>query len=586
MQRRHPTTTTSTNGGGMDTTTFVDPLLTPITSTTNTTKTTTTTTTAALRRKRKLRQLVGSHLYDDGPFLVLVGALGCGLALLIVAVGYRLLEALWDVKFIHVPHHHHHSRHMKQSGRHNHLSRHMHNQGPDASKDEDDDDQLDPLPFHPIYRVPEAMETLGDRSAEYATLRKLYDTELLPENPQRSLEFIQQVIHELPPSFLNSKQQPQHHSDQIAPEEYEDYDIHNCPYEPPRNYPREWNLVHQVLAHWSPDDTNLPKSGIHQGLCVFDYDKDYDKALHYRILEQPFVVINDPRVARTAERWHSPGYVEQMVGPNVLHRAEHNVNNHFLYHMPQPPNAAARRLRRGNRGKKPLPPLLDAQGRPAQLQNKQAVPDALRMTFGDWLSKANVTADQASPHSEHWYYRLIGCGYMGADGSCDKGSTEALFDELPFFQPLADDKDKDGEANPNALYIGDADDQKGIHCRFGMKGVIAENHFDASRNTIAVLLGQRRYILSHPRSCPNLALLPKQHESARHSAVDYTNPDLQRYPEFAHATANEVVLQPGQVLYLPTNWFHYIVSLNLNYQCNTRSGMTDHYWQPIHDCGF
>lgn len=120
-----------------------------------------------------------------------------------------------------------------------------------------------------------------------------------------------------------------------------------------------------------------------------------------------------------------------------------------------------------------------------------------------------------------------------------------------------------------------------------MKGVIAENHFDAGRNSIALLGGRRRYILSHPRQCPNLALFPRGHESARHSEVDYANPDVERYPEFAHdALANEVVLEAGQTLYLPTFWFHYIVSLEINYQCNTRSGNTDHYNSFIHECGF
>jgi hypothetical protein len=67
---------------------------------------------------------------------------------------------------------------------------------------------------------------------------------------------------------------------------------------------------------------------------------------------------------------------------------------------------------------------------------------------------------------------------------------------------------------------------------------------------IVVLGGRRRYILSHPNQCENLALLPKEHESARHSEVDYANPDLERFPEFGRAKANEVVLEAGQVLYL------------------------------------
>ena len=77
---------------------------------------------------------------------------------------------------------------------------------------------------------------------------------------------------------------------------------------------------------------------------------------------------------------------------------------------------------------------------------------------------------------------------------------------------------------------------------------------------------------------------PNGHPSARHSEVNWADPNLDKFPEFAHATANEVILRPGQVLYLPTNWFHFIVSLDLNFQCNTRSGQTDTY--PLDSCGF
>ena len=41
--------------------------------------------------------------------------------------------------------------------------------------------------------------------------------------------------------------------------------------------------------------------------------------------------------------------------------------------------------------------------------------------------------------------------------------------------------------------------QRGIHCRFGMREVIAENHYDGSRNTIGLFGGRRRYVLSHPK---------------------------------------------------------------------------------------
>jgi hypothetical protein len=39
-------------------------------------------------------------------------------------------------------------------------------------------------------------------------------------------------------------------------------------------------------------------------------------------------------------------------------------------------------------------------------------------------------------------------------------------------------------------------------------------------------------------------------------------------------------------LYLPTAWFHFIVSLNTNYQCNARSGVSLEHRRIIQDCGF
>ena len=98
--------------------------------------------------------------------------------------------------------------------------------------------------------------------------------------------------------------------------------------------------------------------------------------------------------------------------------------------------------------------------------------------------------------------------------------------------------------------------------------------------------GERRYILAHPEQCPNMALYPKDHPSARHSEVDWSNPDLGSFPQFRQAKSHEVVLQAGDVLYLPTNYFHHIISLTTNFQCNARSGITQHYMNHIRDCGF
>ena len=81
----------------------------------------------------------------------------------------------------------------------------------------------------------------------------------------------------------------------------------------------------------------------------------------------------------------------------------------------------------------------------------------------------------------------------------------------------------------------------------GMKSVIAECHFDGSRNTIASFGGLRRWILSHPNQCQNLYLLPRDHPSSRHSEIDWSKPNYDLYPKFATAEANEVIIRPGEV---------------------------------------
>uniref|UniRef100_A0A6U5H2S0 JmjC domain-containing protein n=1 Tax=Grammatophora oceanica TaxID=210454 RepID=A0A6U5H2S0_9STRA len=341
------------------------------------------------------------------------------------------------------------------------------------------------------------------------------------------------------------------------------YDIHDCPPQPPEGYPYAFPIL-DVLNNWPPDDP-IPRPDIHQSLCVFDYRRDRSKAWLYRQMEKPFVVKGDPAVAQAVERWNHEDYMKKLMN-TVPHRTEYSENNHFMYWIkPARSSSVAQKLRRAS-NRKFKQPIIEAPN------NWTEPTKMMRMTYEEWIGHANVTDDKLGPDNPHWYYRLIGCG---DPPNCDVGSSEYLFDELTFFQP-----------KENQLYLTEHRQQKGIHCRFGMKGVIAENHFDGSRNFVVVLGGERRYIVSEPNQCEMLALHPKEHPSARHSAIDWSDPDLESFPKFKEAKTSEVVLQAGDVLYLPTNWFHYIISLTLNYQCNTRSGVSTETMQDIRKCGF
>jgi len=49
-----------------------------------------------------------------------------------------------------------------------------------------------------------------------------------------------------------------------------------------------------------------------------------------------------------------------------------------------------------------------------------------------------------------------------------------------------------------------------------------------------------------------------------YSLVDPEKPDLERFPGFARATVREVVLSPGEMLFIPVGWWHHVRALSLS----------------------
>ena len=65
---------------------------------------------------------------------------------------------------------------------------------------------------------------------------------------------------------------------------------------------------------------------------------------------------------------------------------------------------------------------------------------------------------------------------------------------------------------------------------------------------------------------------------------NYENKKGLTLQNFPNVKVNEVILKPGDVLYVPTDWIHYIHSLGVNYQCNTRSGVESKYTRLTNKC--
>jgi hypothetical protein len=332
----------------------------------------------------------------------------------------------------------------------------------------------------------------------------------------------------------------------------------------------------QVLDNWNPDDNTVPAFH-YNSLCYFDYQTELDKAMAYRDAEVPFVVYNTPAVQEVVMRWNSMEYLNEKVGPAQKYTTATSQDNHFMYYS-----------RPDKRGV-----FKDQQGRPWSKPTGE-----VKMTFTEWLEAAVENHNKTLEERKHYYFRVS-----------TGGPSHWVFKELTFFQPV------------KSLFIVSPSGQKGIHCRFGMNrcvpvrsllphssplslahpacppppplasprpaSVISENHYDGSRNYAATIGGMRRWILNHPNQCKNLYMFPRGHPSERHSEIDWSKPNYEQFPLFGGAETNELIVRPGDVLYLPTNWFHYIVSLNINFQCNTRSGRSGEYDGMVgEECGF
>ncbi len=91
-------------------------------------------------------------------------------------------------------------------------------------------------------------------------------------------------------------------------------------------------------------------------------------------------------------------------------------------------------------------------------------------------------------------------------------------------------------------------------------------HFDLPQNLACVLSGRRRFILLPIEQLPNLYLGPLDRTLAGQatSLVDFLDPDHEAHPRFRDALPHAQVaeLEPGDVLYLPSLWFHHVESLD------------------------
>ncbi|XP_059955928.1 HSPB1-associated protein 1 isoform X1 [Mesoplodon densirostris] len=98
----------------------------------------------------------------------------------------------------------------------------------------------------------------------------------------------------------------------------------------------------------------------------------------------------------------------------------------------------------------------------------------------------------------------------------------------------------------------------------GSMGAHTPCHLDSyGCNLVFQVQGRKRWHLFPPEDTPFLypTRIPYE-ESSVFSKINVVNPDLKRFPQFWKARRHMVTLSPGQVLFVPRHWWHYVESID------------------------
>lgn len=126
-----------------------------------------------------------------------------------------------------------------------------------------------------------------------------------------------------------------------------------------------------------------------------------------------------------------------------------------------------------------------------------------------------------------------------------------------------------------------------INLWFG-KSTVTPLHYDSVNNMFAQVYGHKKFIVFSPDDTPSIYPYPFDSAMPHLAHVDASQPDLTRHPAFANATPLNVDLSAGDLLFLPSFWWHQVLSsdlaISVSFWWNPNIGQIVH--SPNTDCDF
>lgn len=110
--------------------------------------------------------------------------------------------------------------------------------------------------------------------------------------------------------------------------------------------------------------------------------------------------------------------------------------------------------------------------------------------------------------------------------------------------------------------------KKFIFMFFGCKGSVTPLHYDPDLPHLlhTVLYGKKRVVLFANEESNNLY----KHPFNTRSYVDVDHPDFSKFPRLQEATGYQAIIHPGETLFMPSGYWHYMVYEEAGYAICTR----------------
>ncbi|MCR9073192.1 MAG: cupin-like domain-containing protein [Alphaproteobacteria bacterium] len=111
-----------------------------------------------------------------------------------------------------------------------------------------------------------------------------------------------------------------------------------------------------------------------------------------------------------------------------------------------------------------------------------------------------------------------------------------------------------------------------INLWLGPAGNVTTLHYDTPNNFLAQVRGRKRLKMFSPWQARRL--YPCRSKAYNMSQVNIEAPDLDRFPRFKDVTMHEVEIEEGDLLFIPTYWWHQVYSLTAGISVNI-------WWIPL-----